>query len=654
MNLTSEKVLKTLRELDRRVVELKDVVLNDEPSNALPSDFSDYDNLSDFENATDDEGMTDEDMTEDSTEDEEVIGEEDTEEATIINVCDTGIDILDSQIGSQYLYPKLSYLKRETDPRLADESATLTPATEAPINAVPIEAIHTQESPIQASPISTPLNSIDTTYVEENSNYYDAYAEQYISCMNANPTTYHFITHFKSVLDNNGFINYDQQKHSDLSKPGFYYTTLEDLSLVAFIKGGKWSPREGSCFVGTHVDAVGIKILPAGLKKISNSGYETVGVAPYSGPINELWVSRDLALAGSVTVKKGGRFSNILIDSKTPIGTIASIPEFLVAAANPGPNGKYNIQDNAPIIGFSSEDKLAAENRDSQTIEMIENPSILSRHSKKFLDYVAKLAGVDNSDISTFDLHLYDAQPATRGGLSGEFIYSSSLDDRLCSFDAMYGLLEFSKSFFQENDLDSYEGLVGVYFANHEEIGSLLRTGAQGGFLLDSLKGVVSSRKSKASAEADLLLLTTNTIFLSSDVTHCLNPNFRDVYLDDHMPKPNTGPTIKIDLNQHVLTDSIGHLFLQNLVEKYCPEIKLQQFHIRNDSRSGGTIGPIMSNGRRGLNGAKLVIDVGLPILSMHSVRGIMGAKDVGLGVKFFGLVFRHWRDVPSEIEYDY
>ena len=57
------------------------------------------------------------------------------------------------------------------------------------------------------------------------------------------------------------------------------------------------------------------------------------------------------------------------------------------------------------------------------------------------------------------------------------------------------------------------------------------------------------------------------------------------------------------------------------------PGIKLQHFHIRNDSRSGGTIGPIMSDSRRGINGAKLIIDVGLPILSMHSIRVSLGIK---------------------------
>ena len=466
--------------------------------------------------------------------------------------------------------------------------------------------------------------------------------------MNTNPTTFHFVRHFASVFKDHGFEELPQQQTTNVA-PGRYFTTLEDQSLVAFVKGGRWNPSQGSCFVGTHVDAVGIKVVPAGLKPqntdaqysqnpqncqncqkdVHKNTYQELTVASYSGPIKDLWVQRDLGLAGIVIVKTAdGSHERVLVDSKEPIGTIALIPEFV----NTKPN--YNVQTAKPIVGLSSSS--------DPTPDEARSP-LLQTHSLPFLRYVSGLALCSLVDIVSLDLHLYDTQHAVRGGLDREFIYSSSLDDRLCSYDAAYGLLAHSDTI---EDVAEFDGLIGVYFANHEEIGSGLRTGAQGGLLLDTLKRVVGS-------PAELLQLTANTVFLSSDVTHCLNPNFRDIYLENHMPQPNVGPTIKIDLNEHVLTDSIGHYFLQQLTQQYVPDVRLQQFHIRNDSRSGGTIGPIMS-GRRGLNGARLIIDVGMPILSMHSVRSIMGAKDVGLGISFFRGVFAHWRDVPSEILYEY
>lgn len=64
-----------------------------------------------------------------------------------------------------------------------------------------------------------------------------------------------------------------------------------------------------------------------------------------------------------------------------------------------------------------------------------------------------------------------------------------------------------------------------------------------------------------------------------------------------------------------------------------------------------------MSDSLRGINGAKLIIDVGLPILSMHSIRGIAGYKDPGIGVRFFKEVLKlgkrllmKWRMVSRSV----
>lgn len=142
--------------------------------------------------------------------------------------------------------------------------------------------------------------------------------------------------------------------------------------------------------------------------------------------------------------------------------------------------------------------------------------------------------------------------------------------------------------------------------------------------------------------------LFSNSIILSSDVTHAFNPNFKDIYLENHLPLLNTGPVLKIDTNMHVLSDSLSYIFLKNIIDNYLPDLKLQTFHIRNDSRSGGTIGPILGTN---INGAKIVVDVGIPILSMHSIRSICGYKDIAFGAKFYLTTFDHWSSVIKKME---
>lgn len=466
-------------------------------------------------------------------------------------------------------------------------------------------------------------------------NYYNEYAEKFIGFMRSNPTTYHTITHFKNVLEKNNFKWLPQNEPVKQLTPGLYYTSRSDQCLTAFVIGGNWKPGNGSCFVGSHCDALSVKLNPRGLKKDKVKGYELLGVAPYSGSLNKNWLNRDLGLAGAILVRDSasGKISRKLINSSTPI---AFIPE----SEYTSDDTLYSKQSQmVPVVSYSNEVLQPTED------EM--RSKFYKRHSLSLLRYISKLSETPISSIVDFDLDLVDVQPSSRGGLENEFIYLASLDDRLCAFDSIYGLIEFCQKF-KGDDIEEYDGLTGVYLANNEETGSLTSTGAFGGFLVDNLKSIVCD-KCGYQAEESIERLLKNTILLSSDVTHALNPNFKEVYLQGNFPLPNTGPSIKFDSNAHVLSDSLGKEFLDRVIRNV-QGVKLQEFHIRNDSRSGGTIGPIMSDARRGLNGAKIIVDVGMPILSMHSIRSVMGYKDVGMGVRFFIEVFSRWKDVIEEM----
>ena len=96
--------------------------------------------------------------------------------------------------------------------------------------------------------------------------------------------------------------------------------------------------------------------------------------------------------------------------------------------------------------------------------------------------YVSELTEVPLASIVDLDLDLVDIQPSCRGGLDNEFIYLGSLDDRLCAFDSVYGLIEYSQRFYLDKDIETFDGLNGIYLANHEEIGSGSRTGAKVSF----------------------------------------------------------------------------------------------------------------------------------------------------------------------------
>jgi len=89
-------------------------------------------------------------------------------------------------------------------------------------------------------------------------------------------------------------------------------------------------------------------------------------------------------------------------------------------------------------------------------------------------------------------------------------------------------------------------------------------------------------------------------------------------------------------------TDSVSASILQRCAER--GGAKLQVFQIRNDSRSGGTVGPMLS----AMTGIR-AIDAGIPQLSMHSIRATTGALDPGLGVVAFSAFLDHFETVDVE-----
>lgn len=245
--------------------------------------------------------------------------------------------------------------------------------------------------------------------------------------------------------------------------------------------------------------------------------------------------------------------------------------------------------------------------------------------------------------------------------------------------------------------------LVGLF--DDEEIGSLLRQGARGNFLPITIERITQGFPDFG-PPPPVGQTYANSFFLSADVTHgtsildikkgsgiranalllAVNPNFLNAYLANHgkwtqrqylanvnprtAPKLNVGISVSADPNGHMTTDAVSTAFLQQIAERTGCE--LQTFQIRNDSRSGGTIGmrifladssfwlrevydvglwrtgPMLSSAM----GVR-AIDVGIPQLSMHSIRATTGSLDPGLGVKLFKGFFDHYEKTDEDFRDD-
>jgi aspartyl aminopeptidase len=153
---------------------------------------------------------------------------------------------------------------------------------------------------------------------------------------------------------------------------------------------------------------------------------------------------------------------------------------------------------------------------------------------------------------------------------------------------------------------------------DHEENGSEADTGAGGPLLGRVLERSIFVR---GGSYEDRARAFAGTICVSADTGHAVHPNYADRHDPTHRPMPGGGPILKVNVNQRYATDGVGRGVFAEACER--AGVPLQDFVSSNAIPCGTTIGPITA-ARYGIT----TVDVGVPILSMHSAREMCGAND--------------------------
>ncbi|KAK4191705.1 putative vacuolar aminopeptidase [Podospora australis] len=472
----------------------------------------------------------------------------------------------------------------------------------------------------------------------------EAFTKSYCEFMTNNPTVFHAVDYFKAKLTKSG---YQELSHRDswvgkLEPGGKYFVTRNGSSVIAFSVGKAYKPGNGVAMIAGHIDALTARLKPTSTKP-GNNGYIQLGVAQYAGAINETWWDRDLSIGGRVIVRdpETGKTTVKLAKLDWPIARIPTLaPHFGI-----GMMGHNNREtESVPIIGLDNSDLNSSEAAPTDA-PLGGVGSFTATQPPKLVKLIASEIGVqDYSTILNWELELYDSQPAQVGGMDKEFIFAGRIDDKLCSWAAFMALLHA-----KQDDSDGVIKLVALF--DDEEIGSLLRQGARGNFLpltieraVESLSARASSRDSPTTNFGPGVMGQTyaNSFLVSSDVTHAAHPNFTQTNLAGHSPRLNVGVALCVDASAHMTTDSVSMAILDRIASlSGCIN---QRHMIRNDSRSGGTVGPMLSSAM----GCKAA-DVGIPQLSMHSIRATTGSLDPGLGMKFYKGFLDNWEKVDKE-----
>ncbi|KAF9452453.1 aspartyl aminopeptidase [Macrolepiota fuliginosa MF-IS2] len=467
-------------------------------------------------------------------------------------------------------------------------------------------------------------------------------ATRLLKFVNASPTPFHAVQNAALRLETAGFRKIKETEDWDHIAPGGkYYFTRNQAALVAFTLPNKWRHGSGLSIVATHVDSPNLRIRP--ISKRTKSGHLQVGVETYGGGIWHSWLDRDLSIAGRVVVsEQTGAFKSRLVKIDRPILRIPTLAIHLDRNVND--NFKFNQETEfVPILGMIDSELNATrksdKDNDSEEVPKAkatqQASSIQDNHHPALLSLLSEELSVAPEEIHDFELSLYDTQLSVLGGINNEFIFSPRMDNLFSSFCAVEAIAEHSTS----NLFPRVEGNVNVIaLFNHEEIGSVSTSGAMGSLLPTLLNRLSPTPQTYAQSVA-------RSFLLSCDMTHALHPNYTSKHEDKHRPLINGGIAIKTNAKQRYATDAISSFILKKMMERYGG--KVQEFEVRNDMPCGSTVGPLLS--QIGIR----TVDVGAPMLSMHSIRETAGSHDVQAAIDLFKALFEGFSEFDKNLTVD-
>lgn len=413
------------------------------------------------------------------------------------------------------------------------------------------------------------------------------FAEELIDFCYQSPTAYHAVAQVKDALKKNKFVELDERESWKLKSGGKYFYIRNGSGLVAFVVGSQPPEKAGFRIVGAHTDSPGFRVKPSP-EMLSEGRYLRLNTEVYGGPILNTWLDRPLAIAGRVVItgKKPMQPQIKLLNIDKPVCIIPNISVHM----NPEVNSGFTLNkqtDTLPFLGLIK-DRLEEKN---YLVKM------LARELK-----------VKPAEIIDFDLFLYENQKGALVGVNHELISAGRIDDLEAVHAGVSALLETPKP---------KSTCVMACFDN-EEVGSSTQQGADSQILLTALERITLAFKS---GREELYRALANSFIVSADGAHAVHPNMGQKCDPTSRPTLNGGVVIKLSANKSYTSDGLSAAIFAQICQK--AKVSTQKFVNRSDMRGGSTIGPISAS-----HVSIDSVDVGIPMLAMHSIRELCGVED--------------------------
>ncbi len=362
-----------------------------------------------------------------------------------------------------------------------------------------------------------------------------------------------------------------------------YFINIFGSACVAFYVGDEFAAGGRLKVVMAHTDSPGLK-LKTSPKRGNADGTISINTEVYGGPILNTWMDRPLSIAGRVMVKGENVFEpeTLLVDAKKSVATIPNLAIHMNREVNKGVELNKQI-DLLPLLGGNAEE--AGE------------------------DWLFGLFGMKKEDVLSYDLYVYNNDKPELVGMDDRMLSAPRIDNLSSVLAGADALIEAS----------TRGNMLSVFAAwDNEEVGSQTKQGGDSGTFAVVLEKIYLAL---GLSREEYLRAILSGVMISADVAHAAHPNRTEKGDITNRVYLNKGVAFKISGNQRYATDAETLAIFEALCKEN--DIPYQMFVNRSDIPGGSTIGTLMSSQL-----PIRTLDLGIPMLAMHSARELSGVED--------------------------
>lgn len=431
----------------------------------------------------------------------------------------------------------------------------------------------------------------------------DKYCEDYKKFIDHSKTEREAVKTAVKLAEKAGFVPFEQDKKYKAGDRIYYVNRHKALALAVI---GKKGVKYGVRLAIAHIDSPRIDLKP-------NPMYEASGLAMfkthyYGGLKKYQWTALPLSLHG-VVIKTDGTKIEINLGEKDdePCFCITDLLPHLAKEQVQKPMAKVFTGEELNILAGSRPYDNSGE---SDLVKL----NIMSILNKKY--------GITEEDFLSAELSFVPALKTRDVGFDESMIGGYGHDDRVCAYPALTAILE----------TEMPENTVITMLADKEETGSDGNTGMQSDFLRYFIYDLA-----KAEGEEGYRVLSKSKC-LSADVNAAFDPTYASVYETQNCSYLNKGVVISKYMGhggKYDTSDASAEYMgeIRSMLEKN--NVSWQTGELgKVDMGGGGTIAKYVAN----MNVD--VIDLGVPVLSMHAPFEIVSKTDVYMAYRAFYCFF--------------